>query len=348
MGAHTWQEIQSQPQAWESALSAVRYHANLINSLINEPQVVDEIVLVGCGSSYYLALSAAATFQRLLGIPSRAIPSSEAIFYPESVFRRGKSVLVVGISRSGETTETLVALGRAASSPGVRLMSVSCRQDTELARLGGFHLYLPGCDEVSVVMTRSFSAMLLALQGVAALGAGNVAWFDRLSGLPVVAQNIVDAALPLTRSLGSDGSIRRFVFLGSGPFYGIACEGMLKIKEMALANSEAYHTLEFRHGPMSVLDANTLVVSITSDVARREESELLQELQSLSARTLAVGAPVAGAEHVVELPVDRFDEWARAALAIVPLQLLAYCRATSEGFDPDRPQHLSRVVRLGF
>lgn len=347
-GRHSLQEISSQPRAWSAALAAVRERGKDIDALFRGRDPVEEVLVLGCGSSYYLSLSAAHSFQKFLGLPARAVPSSEAIFYPEAVYPRHRRLLVVGVSRSGETTETVVALRRAAALSGVRLLSVSCRPDSGFADLGGVHLALPESDETSVVMTRSFSSMLLALQAVAALASGDARRLKVLASLPAAASSVLEAARPVAERLGADRSLRRFVFLGSGPLYGIASEGMLKIKEMALTDSEAYHSLEYRHGPKSIADEATLVVGLLSEAARDEEVKLLSELGSLGARNLVVGPAVNGADNLVPLPGEGLDEWLRSPLAVIPLQLLACHRALSFGLDPDQPQNLSHVVRLGL
>ncbi len=369
LGRHSYEEIHSQPRVWPAVLAAVKDRQREVLALFRGPHPVEEILVLGCGSSYYLSLSAAHTFAKLLGVPARAVPSSEVIFYPEAVFPRGRRVLAIGVSRSGETTETVVALQRAAALPGVRVMSVSCRLDSGLAALPGVHLALPGSDETSVVMTRSFSSMLLALVAVAVVASGDEERFKALGGLPGAAAAVLAGAEPVLESLGRDAALHRYVFLGSGPLFGIASEGMLKVKEMALTDSEAYHSLEYRHGPKSIADASTLVVALLSGAARDEELKLVEELRSQGARTLTIGgaapggaaggpaggagnagragAGLVGAGPSVTLAAEGLDEWLRSPLAVIPLQLLAYHRAVGRGLDPDQPQNLTQVVKLG-
>lgn len=347
-GRHSLEEIQSQPRVWPAVLTAVRERRDEIMRLFAEPEPVEEVLFLGCGSSYYLSLSAAHSFVKLLRLPARAVPSSEVVFYPEAVFPRHGRTLVVGVSRSGETTETVVALERAAARPGVRVLSVSCRPDSGLAGLSGLHLALPASDETSVVMTRSFTSMLLALVAVAVTAAGDEARFRALGSLPDAAAAVLAEAGPVAEELGRDGTLHRYVFLGSGPLYGIASEGMLKVKEMALTDSEAYHSLEYRHGPKSIADASTLVVSLVSGAARDEETRLAEELSLQGARILTIGGEAPRGGRAVSLHAEGLDEWLRAPLTVIPLQLLAYYRAVSRGLDPDQPQNLSHVVKIGL
>jgi glucosamine--fructose-6-phosphate aminotransferase (isomerizing) len=146
-------------------------------------------------------------------------------------------------------------------------------------------------------------------------------------------------------ALASGRTIKRFVFLGSGPFYGLALEGMLKVKEQAIAWSEAYHFLEVRHGPKSIVDEETLVVAFVSPHAWRFEAGVLEELQGYGAKVLTLGADDEGGEWNVALPRG-LSPFSRG-LAVMPLvQLLGYHHSMAKGLNPDMPQHLTQVVKL--
>ena len=152
----------------------------------------------------------------------------------------------------------------------------------------------------------------------------------------------------LARQLGEDMALQRFFFLGSGPNYGLACETMLKMKEMSLSYSEAYHFLEFRHGPKSMVDESSLVVGLISEGAREQEVAVLKEMQGLGATILALADYEFGLEdfaHVVAFKSGTSD-WARGVLYLPVLQLMAYYRALAKGLNPDRPTHLDAVVKL--
>jgi glucosamine--fructose-6-phosphate aminotransferase (isomerizing) len=147
--------------------------------------------------------------------------------------------------------------------------------------------------------------------------------------------------------LGSRADLGRVFFLGSGPQYGVANEAMLKMKEMSISHSEAYHFMEFRHGPKSMVDSQTLVVALLADAAYGHEAAVLDEMAGLGATTLAL-APArreVQATQVMRLPAD-LPWWAYPVLYLPPLQLLAYHRAASKGLDPDNPRHLDAVVTL--
>lgn len=344
-GERTWSEIRSQPQVLKAAISEVESYLRDAERMFSAPPP-REIVLTGCGSSYYLGLSAASIFSKFLRLPARAVPASEIILYPETVFARNGSTLVIGISRSGETSETVAALKVAASFAGNRIMSVSCSKDAEIAATAGFHLALADSDEASVVMTRSFTSMLLALQAIAAAIAGDSRRSRAVHQVPYIVEQVIQRNAGALEKLAADKSVARYVTLGSGPAYGIACEGALKMTEMALETAQPFYTLEFRHGPKSLVDKSTLVISIPSDALAEQETSLLEELRGFSGRIVTLGKAVSCAEVVLDVPVESLDDWDRVVAMVVPLQMLAYFKAMKKNLDPDTPKHLSQVVRI--
>jgi glucosamine--fructose-6-phosphate aminotransferase (isomerizing) len=156
----------------------------------------------------------------------------------------------------------------------------------------------------------------------------------------------LDGAGTFITDMARREDISRFFFLGSGPQYGVACEAMLKMKEMSLSHSEAYHFLEFRHGPMSVVTPESLIVGLLSSRAALQEQQVLVEMAKLGGYPLAIDfreqeAPVEQIGLITDIPM-----WTLPVLYLPPMQLLAYHRSMSKGLDPDRPQNLTAVVVL--
>jgi len=192
--------------------------------------------------------------------------------------------------------------------------------------------------------------MLLLTQALTTVLARDDRMLERLQRLPDALENLVARLGDLPQRLGADQNIERFFFLGSGPLYGLANEAMLKTKEMSLSYAEAYHPLEFRHGPMSMVNEHTLVAGFLSDVGLAEELRVLEEMQRLGARILALVEDASiftawQADHVVELR-SGLDEWERGPLYLPVIQRLAYHRAVAKGLDPDWPTNLRAVVEL--
>ncbi|MFH1927903.1 MAG: SIS domain-containing protein [Chloroflexota bacterium] len=343
----TWEEIRSQPQAWRATLDTFATQKAALESFLRQADF-DQILVVGCGSTHYLAQTAAATLSACTGIPSRAFPSSEVLLFP-SLVPTGRTLLLT-VSRSGTTTETLWALERFRKEKLGPVLAVTCYLESPLAQQADFSLVTPAGQEQSVAQTRSFTSMLLLTQALVATLARDDEKLERLRRLPDALEDLVARLEDLPQRLGDNQDIERFFFLGGGPLYGLANEAMLKTKEMSLSYAEAYHPLEFRHGPMSMVDEHTLVVGLLSDSGLAEELRVLEDMQGLGGRTLALiedASAFSGwrADHVIELR-SGLDEWERGPLYLPLLQRLAYHRAIAKGLNPDRPHNLTAVVEL--
>ncbi len=344
---HTWQEILSQPMVWRATLELFAAGRAALERFLDQAGF-DQILVVGCGSTHYLAQTAAATLTRCGGIPARALPASELWFFPGTV--PAGETLLLAVSRSGTTTETLRAVDRFREAGNGPALTVTCYPQSTLAQQADFALVAPDAQEQSIAQTRSFTSMLLLTQALAAVLGRDEGMLERLRRLPGALEDVVDRLGDLPRRLGEDQDIERLFFLGGGPLYGLASEAMLKTKEMSLSYAEAYYPLEFRHGPMSMVNGHTLVVGFLSDTALMEELRVLQDMQGLGACTLALvedGSAFADwqPDHIVELR-SGLEEWERGLLYLPALQRLAYHRAVARGLDPDRPTNLKAVVKL--
>jgi glucosamine--fructose-6-phosphate aminotransferase (isomerizing) len=190
--------------------------------------------------------------------------------------------------------------------------------------------------EQSVAQTRSFTSMQVIASALA--GALRDADLTALSALPSAASELLTHSRESMTALARDGSISSFFFLGSGPLFGMASEGMLKLKEMSLTASEAYHAMEFRHGPMSMCDPAAAVIALLSPERSELEQAVLRDIEPTGARLVTIGTD---AEIPAQIP-----SWATPALYLLPLQLLALERALAKGLDPDNPRHLTAVIEL--
>jgi glutamine---fructose-6-phosphate transaminase (isomerizing) len=192
--------------------------------------------------------------------------------------------------------------------------------------------------------------MLLVLQALAAKRGGRSGFVAALRKLPGQFQSRLDEVHATIRSLASDRSFADYVFLGQGPFFGVAQESMLKVKEMSCSYAQCFHTLEFRHGPKAIVSPETLVTFFLSESGFDAEVAVLEEIKELGATTLAITNSANSlvrrhSDCLVELSLD-VPEAARAAAAVVPGQLLGFHMGIRKGYDPDQPRHLSRVVML--
>lgn len=350
MGKYTMNEINSQAEIWEHVISASL--KNREKYVTNFDGVIDvETLFVGCGTSYYLSLSAASVFSKLTRTVSRAYPASEIYLFSDPIFPdHAKQYIPYLISRSGTTTEVNLATKYIQEHYKFPVHGISCRTNSDLLKNSDIGYLIPEADEKSVVMTRSFTSMLLLVQFLAGFQSRDQQFLDELENLPQLGKEVFNQYGDLPEEIISEGNFNKFVYLGQGPFYGLASESMLKIKEMSLTCSEAYHSLEYRHGPKSMADENMLVTFFISNQARDAEIKLMQDVNDLGAKILAIcdsaDAAISGAaDYVVELN-SGLSDYARLILYMPITQLLGYYQSLSKNLNPDEPVNLSQVVEI--
>lgn len=343
VGHHTYSEIITQTAAWRDALALFHSaQAHIKQSWANVAP--SNVAFIGCGSTYYLSQIAAALFQALTGLPARALPSSELLLFGADALPGAPQTLLVTISRSGTTTETVAAAERFRQLGGLGMWTICCDGSSPLVHVADVALLAESAQEESMAQTRSFSSMLLLAQALAAAISGQDT--HMLDQLPARGEQILQQNGDLMETLGGQTPWTHAFYMGSGLHYGLACEVMLKMQEMALTYSQGYHFLEFRHGPKSMVDEQTLLVGLLSDAARRHEIPVLQEMAALGGRVLAVNEPATSSLMESIHFGDTLPWWASPVLYLPALQLLAYHRAISKGLNPDAPRNLQAVIHL--
>jgi glutamine---fructose-6-phosphate transaminase (isomerizing) len=334
----TWREIQSQPEAWASSLTLLRDHGLELERLLKHNW--QQVVFTGCGSTYYLSLAAAASFREITGRQAVGLPASEIWLSSQTALPGGDPLLLVAVSRSGETTETLRAVQAFREAKRGPVLTLSCYAGRALAGMGDANVVLTAAQEHSIAQTRAFSTLYIVTLYLAALQAGRHDLLAAFDGLPGACRAALDRSGPPARRLGHDAAHMRVFWLGSAARYGLACELSLKMKEMSLSDSEPFHFLEFRHGPQSMARAGALIVGLRGDANAVHEQAVLDEMSDYGASVIALGVDNA------DVVLDALPEAVRGPLYLPFGQLLAYERAVSRSLTPDRPEQLSAVVRL--
>jgi glutamine---fructose-6-phosphate transaminase (isomerizing) len=316
-GVITERELLSQPERWQRLLE--RTTTSAVFPQLDFRQFY-EIVIFGSGSSYYLAL--------LLG----------------DLIERARRV-AVGISRSGESSEALLAAD-VLKAEGIPLLALGCDKNSSLAKKAQYHLMIPEGAEEGLVMLRSFTSMLLGLQLFLNASAPRV--LEALNTLPAIGKRLLEHYRPTLKTLANRADFKRFVFLGSGLVYPLALESALKVQEMALATSEAYHSLEYRHGPKATAASDTLVTlfALGSDTYG---VDLIRDLKDYDVTTLVIAENVGAyrnvADEIVELG-SGLNQADRLILTLLPAQLLAFETALRLEQNPDVSRNLSQVVKF--
>jgi len=335
---HTYNEIQTQTEAWAQALDVVNA------STSPKAGDYDQVIFTGCGSTYYLSLAAAALYTELTGRPARAIPGGELLLNSQTAVAQIGNLrhLLVAISRSGTTTETVKAVEKFKSEKRGDVVVISNYNEI-LSTYGDINIAIPKGQEESVAQTRSFASMYVAVTALCAKMAGRGDLLDAMRKLPEIGKLVIGKYEKWAKGIGENLNFDRFYFLGSGIRYGLACEVNLKMKEMTLTHSEPFHFLEFRHGPMSMVNENAVVVGMLSERNRVHEAKALSEMKLLGGTVASLGESDADVCFESNIP-----EEVSGVLYLPVLQLMAFYRSLAKGLNPDRPTNLTAVVKLDF
>lgn len=337
-GLHTRNEILTQTDAWSDALDVVEKNKKALQTLLNADY--QQVVFTGCGSTYYLSLSAAALYQEMTGRKAHAVPGGELLLNAQTTLTEGKTLLVA-VSRSGSTTETVRVAEKFKRENRGPVLAITNYSDQPLASLADLTLAVEKGQEQSVAQTRSFASMFVASTAMSLLVAGREDEYKSMRKLPEVGQKLMTCYETQAKEIGENMNFDRFYFLGSGLRYGLACEVNLKMKEMTLTHSEPFHFLEFRHGPMSMICESAAVVGLVSEKNFSHEQAVLNEMQAKGGTIVALGE--AGTQIAFESGIP---ESGRGVLYLPTLQWMAYCRSMAKGLNPDQPENLTAVVQL--
>jgi glucosamine--fructose-6-phosphate aminotransferase (isomerizing) len=349
-------EIHEQPAALRATLSG-RLHAG---GAVDLPEVdftdLEKVAIVGCGTAYHAGLLGKYAIERLARIPVEVAVASEYRYADPIV---DEKTLVVAISQSGETTDTLAAV-EAAQDLGGRVLAVTNTQGSLITREADAVLLTKAGPEICVASTKTFLAQVAALD-LLALELARTRDTVPERELLKLGRDLRRAPEKVEETLGLlEGRVeeaahvfegaRCALFLGRGPSYPVALEGALKLKEISYLPAEGYPAGEMKHGPIALVDENCPVVAVLGKGLVREKT--LSNVEE----TLARGADVLtiareddkAARRIsrVVLPIPDAPEMLDALVLSVPLQLLAYRVAKNRGLDVDKPRNLAKSVTV--
>lgn len=349
-------EIHEQPEAIRETLrgriGAHELKLNELEAMAVEWTSLREIVFIACGTAYHAGIYASTLLRRLTPLYAHALPASEFRYaHP----RIDEHTLVIAISQSGETADTIAAikLAKKMHCPTLGVVNVL---GSSIARLCDAVLYTCAGPEISVASTKAYTTQLVLLHlvdlKIAQLTGDPVDDLEdrlrELSQLPAAAE----AALSLEDQMTSYAAYlkdqRDAYFIGRQLDYPSALEGALKLKEISYIHADAYYAGELKHGPIALIENGTIVIALATqpDVAAKTISNI-QETIARGARVILVTNPDAdatGFSHVVRLP--KCDPELVSIPAAIVLQLFAYAAAKEKGRDIDKPRNLAKSVTV--
>ena len=352
-------EMYEQPKTVRDTLSPrVRNGRVEIEELgMSEEEIrgIGRIHIVACGSAYHTGVTGKYVIEGMARIPVETDLASE-FRYRDPILTPGDLVIVV--SQSGETADTLAAL-RKAKEAGVMTLGIVNVVGSSIAREADKVMYTWAGPEIAVATTKAYSAQLIALYLLALRFAevrGTVSpaevsgMLQELNRLPDQIELLLNNQNRIQKFANRYVAAHDIFFIGRGIDYAIAMEGSLKLKEISYIHSEAYAAGELKHGTISLIEEGTLVAAIaTQDELFPKTVSNMQEVKSRGAFVLAVtnegntGIEKA-ADYVIYIP--RTNPWFADSLAIIPLQLFAYYVSIGKGCDVDKPRNLAKSVTV--
>lgn len=354
-------EIHEQPDVIRNALSGKLHDINSAITLdevkLSKEQIKDlkRIEIIACGTSLHAAMIAKYIIEAFTNIPVDVECSSEYI-YRKTV--TDANTLVIGISQSGETSDTITAI-RQAKAVGSHVLIITNRPDSIMAREANSLIPVSAGIEVSVAATKSFNAQLVALYLFAIYVAETKESFDKihlknlkqeLLELPQKVETVLSNKETIMQCAKTFSSFRNFIYIARGINYAAALEGALKLKEISYINATGYPAGELKHGPIAMLDETMPVLSILMPgVVYDKVLSNAEEAKARNARLIALtSSDDAELENLFEyvLKIPTVDEYLSPILTSVPMQLLAYYIAEFLGKDVDQPRNLAKSVTV--
>ncbi len=330
-GSVTAGEIASQPEMWPRAVKA-----GTAATWLHQRLASGVTLYTGCGSTAHLARALAFTHRQRLHRAAWAEAASEVWLAPGS--EGPPADTVVAVSRSGETSETIHACLRARRA-GLRVAVITTNSGGNLIEVADHAVALDFAAEESVVQTRSFTSMMLA--GLAAqCGAAGRDAEPTFEGVDELGESLMAAAAPVVERLSNPGLEVVYV-LGSGLDYGLACEGALKIKEMSSTFCEAMPVLDFRHGPISLVNDRSAAL-VLCGTGLPYELAVAEEIAARGAYVATVGPDP---RCTIETPADASAR-ATAVARLVVCQLAGLKRGIAKGLNPDTPSGVPAYVLI--
>lgn len=352
-------EIHEQPKAIADTLNSVLKDGKLDLSAVElsdeEIKKISQIYIVACGSAYHVGVVAQYVMEDLAKIPVRVELASEFRYRKPLLDPDG---LVIVISQSGETADSLAAL-RLAKDKGLKTLGIVNVVGSSIAREADNVFYTLAGPEISVATTKAYSTQLIAAYCLAIQFArvrGEIAddvystYLEELKTIPDKIEKILEDKERIQWFAAKVANSKDIFFIGRGIDYAVSLEGSLKLKEISYIHSEAYAAGELKHGTISLIEDNILVIGVLT------QSELYEKTISNMVECKSRGAYLMGlttygkyeVEDTVEFTVyiPKIDEHFAASLAVVPLQLLGYYVSVAKGLDVDKPRNLAKSVTV--
>ncbi|WP_294473720.1 glutamine--fructose-6-phosphate transaminase (isomerizing) [uncultured Ruminococcus sp.] len=352
-------EIHEQPKVIRDTINSVVKDGSIVLDEFGltdeEVKALSQIYIVACGSAYHVGVAAQYVFEELTSIPVRVELASEFRYRKMPL---SKNSLVVIISQSGETADSRAAL-TLAKERGIKTLGIVNVVGSNIAREADSVFYTLAGPEISVATTKAYSTQLIAAYLLAMQFAKVreeiteerfAELLEELNTIPDKVAKILEDKERIQWFASKFSNIRDAFFIGRGIDYAVSLEGSLKMKEISYIHSEAYAAGELKHGPISLIENGTLVISVLTQQALFEKT--VSNMVECKSRGAYIMGLTSYGNYSVEDTADftayvpKTDPLFAASLAVVPLQLLGYYISVAKGLDVDKPRNLAKSVTV--
>lgn len=343
----TYKEMKNQYQALRKTYDYITVRKDELIEFFTKTKP-ESLTYIGCGSSYSLCQSGELTAKVRLGIPATALPAGDLMLNLNTYKKIFKGTMVVTLSRSGSTSEVVKSIEKLRASAKVSVLTISCVTDSVLARVSDFVLEMPWAFDNSVCQTSSVTNLYTA----------NLLAMAYISGDTKLVSDIDDAI-----KLGNDymekyedmitkasgGNWSKVIVLADGEMQGLASEASLVFTEVSKVQSNYHHLLDVRHGPMVLIDKDTLVVAAINSNGFDYQKALILEIINKGAKVITYSDKTTKAIDGVALNVSSetvFDTAVSGIPFVFIAQMAAYTKAVEKGLNPDNPEGLDAWIKL--
>ena len=352
-------EIHEQPKVIQDTINSVVQDGKIDFSNVGlsdeEIKKISQIYIVACGSAWHVGMAAQYVLEDLAGIPVRVELASEFRYRKT---RLDKNALVIIISQSGETADSLAAL-RAAKEKGIKTLGIVNVVGSSIAREADHVFYTLAGPEIAVATTKAYSCQLISTY-LLALQFAKVRdelsddecskYLAEIEEIPAKVQRIIDEKERLQWFAAKLANVHDIFFVGRGIDYAISLEGSLKMKEISYIHSEAYAAGELKHGTISLIENGTVVIGVLTQPDLYEKT-VSNMVECKSRGAYLMGLTTYGHYEVEDLAqfttyIPTMDEHFVGSLAVIPLQLLGYYVSVARGLDVDKPRNLAKSVTV--
>lgn len=307
----------------------------------------DSLTFIGCGSSYSLCKSAETSAKMRLGLRVNAIAAGDLMMNFPLYENMLKNSLIIAPSRSGSTSEVVMAVTKAKEALGLKCISISMVKESKLSMIADISIELPWAFDESVCQTRTVTNLYLADLMLVAFMAGDSKLVEELKAAVAAGSEYIHKNVETLRAIAAK-DWKKVVVLADSELEGIAEEGALAFNEICMLPSNYYHLLDVRHGPMVLINPETLVIVVTTPYGGEYQKDLVKDLKVKGAYVLAAvtsNDSSVGADCSIELPAGSNYGASGVPFIFIP-QALAFFKSLARGTNPDEPQGLDAWIKL--